>query len=105
MGYMDVNWPTLTMTFISGDRKVMPKRDPTLTTKEATLKTLTHTWEEKDCGFLIEFQHLEVEETGDYEKQRRNEEEVPVMIRGVLDKFKDVFVKPSSLPPKRTIDH
>lgn len=43
MGYMEVNWPTLTMTFVNGDRKVTLKGDPTLTTEEVALKMLAHT--------------------------------------------------------------
>lgn len=105
MGYMEVNWSTLTMTFVSRDRKVTLKGDPTLTTKEVTLKTLTDTWEEEDCGLLIEFQHLGVGEGAELEKEQMSTDEVPIMIQGVLDEFKESFAKPSSLPPKQAVDH
>lgn len=88
MGYMEVNWPTLTMTFVFGDQRV-------------TLST----WEDEDCGFLIEFQHLEAKETEDYGKKRMEVKEVPIMIQGVLDEFKYIFAKPTSLPPNQVIDH
>lgn len=42
-GIHEVNWPTLTMTFVNGDRKVRLKGDPTLTTEEVTPKMLAHT--------------------------------------------------------------
>lgn len=61
MGYMEVHWPSLTMTFTIGDRKITLKGDASLTATEVTLKTLTHRWEEEDMGSLVEFQHMELE--------------------------------------------
>lgn len=81
------------------------KGDSTLTTEEVTLKTLTHTCKDDDCGFLIKFQYLKPEEVESYRKERTELEEVPILIQGVLDEFKDIFAKPTSLPPKRVVDH
>lgn len=61
MGYMEVHWPSLTMTFMISDRKITLKGDASLTATEVTLKTLTHRWEEEDMGSLVEFQHMEPE--------------------------------------------
>lgn len=96
---------TLTMMFVTGEQRITLKRDPSLTIKEVTLKTLTQTWEGDDCGFLVEFQHLEPEAAGDYAKVRNELEEIPIRIQGILEEFKDVFAKPTSLPPKWAMDH
>lgn len=37
--------------------------------------------------------------------EKRKMEAVPIIIQGVLDEFKEVFTKPSSHPPKRSVDH
>lgn len=107
MVYMEVHWPSLTMTFISGPKRITLKGDATLITIEVSLKALAHAWEEEDMGFLIELQQMEIEGTGIKDPAATNQEEhqVPIGIQCLLDDYMDVFELPTTLPPKRAMDH
>lgn len=56
-GFMGVHWPSKSIAFMAGNRTIILKGDPFLTTAECSLKTITKTWENEDQGFLIEFQN------------------------------------------------
>lgn len=55
-----VHWPLLTMSFVVGEMQVILKGDPSFTKSKVSLKATSKVWKE-DQGFLIEFQHLEME--------------------------------------------
>lgn len=83
MGYMEVNWPTLTMTFKSGEKKVT-KGDASLTAAEVTLKTLTQSWEDEDMGFVVEVHHLELEAVeAEHEKSLEGIQQEPPISTGI----------------------
>lgn len=60
-----IHWPTLTMSFKVGDKKVTLRGDPSLIKAEYSLKTFAKTSKEEDKGFLLEFPKFEVEEEHD----------------------------------------
>ncbi|KAA0043304.1 Retrotransposable element Tf2 [Cucumis melo var. makuwa] len=62
---------------------------------------------EKDQGFLIEFQKIEIEvDSGvESEKEEEGEESKLPMIRNLLARNRSIFELPKGLPPKRAVDH
>lgn len=92
-GFMGVHWPTLTMTFAVGDSQITLKGDPTLTKSEVSLKVMSKSWEVEDQGFLIKFQHLEVEKDEDLfvKPEELETKELTEMIRTLLLQSGDVF--------------
>ncbi|KAL4035489.1 hypothetical protein IC575_004182 [Cucumis melo] len=106
-GTMKIHWPSLTMVFWKEGNKVVLKGDPALVRAECSLKTLEKTWEAEDQGFLLDWQRYEVEnEDADSKNtsQTGDEEGLP-MIQYLLHQYSDVFNSPTTLPPKRIIDH
>lgn len=47
-GTMKVHWPSLTMVFWVGEKKVILKGDPSLIRAKCSLKTIEKTWELED---------------------------------------------------------
>ena len=107
IGTMKVHWPSLTMTFLAKDKKIVLKGDPLLIKVECSLKTLEKTWEPKDQGFLLELQNYEIEWEDDYgdETEKKGDEEEFPMVQNLLKQYVDLFETPKGLPPKRAIDH
>ncbi|KAL4025534.1 hypothetical protein IC575_013936 [Cucumis melo] len=106
-GTMKIHWPSLTMVFWKEGNKVVLKGDPALIRAECSLKTLEKTWEAKDQGFLINWQGYEIENDCKESKttgQQGNEEGLP-MIQFLLNQYSNVFDIPTTLPPKRAVDH
>lgn len=48
---------------------------------------------------------MELEPVGDPIQIRNEMEEMPIPIQEILEEFKDVFAKSTTLPPKRVVDH
>lgn len=64
-----------------------------MTKSEVSLRVMSKSWEVEDQGFLIEFQHLEVEKDEDLfvEPEELETEELTEMIRTLLLQSGDVF--------------
>ncbi|KAA0061436.1 retrotransposon protein [Cucumis melo var. makuwa] len=106
-GTMKIHWPSLTMVFWKEGNKVVLKGDSALIRAECSLKTLEKTWEADDQGFLLDWQEYEIENDGKESKNtgQPGDEEGLQMIQFLLNQYSDVFNIPTTLPPKRTIDH
>ncbi|TYK15071.1 Ty3/gypsy retrotransposon protein [Cucumis melo var. makuwa] len=106
-GTMKIHWPSLTMVFWKEGNKVVLKGDPALIRAECSLKTLEKTWEAEDQGFLLDWQRYEIEnEDADCKNtSHTGDEEGLPMIQFLLHQYSDVFESPTTLPPKRSIDH
>ena len=97
LGITEVDCTILSMTFLHNGKKVIIKRDPSLTKDMVGLKNMIKSWKDSDQGFLIECRVMETV----YEEVLTVEEAVSV----VLKKFEDVFTWSETLPPRRSIEH
>ncbi|KAA0056274.1 transposon Tf2-1 polyprotein isoform X1 [Cucumis melo var. makuwa] len=91
-GTMKVHWPSLTMVFRVGEKKVKLKGDPSLLKAECSLKTLEKMWESEDQGFLLEWRNYETDNEDEHEEEQclKGEEEELPMIKP-LRVFGDAF--------------
>ncbi|KAA0060318.1 peroxidase 64 [Cucumis melo var. makuwa] len=102
MGTMKVHWPSLTLVFWVGKKKVVLKGDPSLIRAECSLKTIEITWELEDQGFLLEWQNYEIEAEGGQEaRSARRRGGATTEIQFLLTQYADIFEVPRGLPPNR----
>ncbi|XP_024030016.1 uncharacterized protein LOC112094120 [Morus notabilis] len=98
LGVMTVNWRSLTMKFMVGNRQVTLKGDPGMNRTSVSLKALQKAFNKEGQRIWLEWNHVEL---GTLESHCK----IPEELTGVLDRRALVFEMPAELPPERAKDH
>ncbi|KAI0524824.1 hypothetical protein KFK09_004212 [Dendrobium nobile] len=98
LGETKINWGTLRMELVIGERRRTIQGDAGLTKAGVSLKSLIRTIQQEGGGYLVELHSLEgggVEEGG----------AIPLSVQPLIQQFQEVFQPPQGLPPQREHEH
>ena len=84
-----MDWKNLIMTFVHDNKKIIIKRDPSLTKTQVSLKSLVKMWTDFDQGYLTEFRSLEA--IMPHTETQEEAPEIEEAVKTVLSKYQDVF--------------
>lgn len=105
MGKMETDWPSLSMSFVQGNKKITLKGDPTLACLEVSRKRLARSWQNTDEGYVVELRAMTAQGPERIEGLGIRSRELSSTVQRLLGEYQDVFHPIDLLPPQREIDH